>query len=180
MHSNSMYSISMHNSVRRQMQPRTETAEGQRLKRRTTEAAHDRSNGGPKQAPERAMRQAPSTSAAEDQMTRTGVGEGSDPRGSDPRVSDLREAEQRGSDQGGPLRGSEVKEAEPMGCEPRGPIEAAACRAEWLDQADRQTTEHSDDPTTWGGRRPEQSRTKSGREAKRARATGPRIRSART
>ena len=60
--------------------------------------------------------QVPRTSAAEDQITRIGAGEGLNPRGSEPRE-----------------------------CEPRGSIGAAARRTERLNRADRQTTEHSDD-----------------------------------
>ncbi len=62
--------------------------------------------------------QAPRTSAAEDQITRTGVDEGSDPRGSNPRVSEPRGAEQRGPIRGfqsrgirsgGPTRGGQAE-----------------------------------------------------------------------
>ena len=59
--------------------------------------------------------QVPRTSAAEDQITRIGAGEGSDPRGS----------EQRGSDPRISIPGGPIWGAEPRGCEPRGSIRAA-------------------------------------------------------
>ena len=63
----------------------------------------------------------------------------------DPRILIPGQPIRGGPIRGGPIRGGRVEEAEPRGCEPRGPIESAARMTEWLDQADRQTTEHSDD-----------------------------------